>query len=587
MVALLRAARRARCLLALFLAIALVPLAAHSDDNRDLAGDANRERVEQWRRELNRSASVLTAPVANARIEPVAGETPCFQIARIELADSGDATDRFQWLLRDLGRFNNACLGVRSIEALRANLTARLVARGFVTSTVEVPEQNLGRGTLTLALRLGLVDAVVVEGGSHTSAHQPSHNAVPLRTGSVLNLRQIEQTLENLARLPSQASQFRIEPSETPGGSRIVISPAGGPRWRATMGVESTESSDYGPFQANAGLTLDAPFNLSDQVSVLASLGTRHDGPERPRQSSVLINYSVPLGNHLLSANVSHSAHQRVIQGGVGSFSETGSETQAQARWQWTTWRSQSARLSLWTGISAHRARTFLADTELLLRRRRSSSLDLGANLWQRHACGEASTEAEASHTLRLARDTTFQDAQPGLPRSWRAQVQWSCRIGGDTLGSDSNSSSETPASASGAWDLQGRLSVQAVRHPAGSTDLATIGSRWTVRGHDASRSLSGQGATVFRQELLAPPIKFDAAGGLRAFAGIDYGRVDQPLGGEKSRRELAGLALGLRWQWAGSTGELVAARPIRRHDDSTGFIVYASLTFNFLGERP
>lgn len=585
MVALLRAARRARCLLALFLAISLVPLAARSDDNRDLAGDANRERVEQWRRELNRNTPVLTAPLASGWIEPVAGEAPCFQIARIELAASGDASDRFQWLLRDLGRFNNACLGVRSIEALRANLAARLIARGFVTSTVEVPEQNLGRGTLTLALRLGLVDAVVVERGSHTSARQPSHTAVPLRAGSVLNLRQIEQALENLARLPSQASQFRIEPSDTPDSSRIVISPAGGPRWRATLGLESAESSAYGPLQANAGLTLDAPFNLSDQVSVLASLGTRQDGPDRPRQSSVLVNYSVPLGNHLLSANVSHSAHQRVIQGGVGRFSETGSETQAQARWQWTAWRNQSARLSLWTGISAHRARTFLADTELLLRRRRSTSLDLGAALWQRHACGEISTESEASHTVRLARDTTFQDAQPGLPQSWRAQVQWACRIGGDTLGGDSISGA--PVSGSGAWDLQGRLTVQAVRHPAGSTDLATIGSRWTVRGHDASRSLSGQGAAVFRQELLAPPMKLDAVGGLRAFVGIDYGHIDQPLGGEKSRRELAGLALGMRWQWAGSTGELVAARPIRRHDDGTGYVVYGSLTFNFLGERP
>ena len=161
------------------LATALVPLAAHSDDNRDLAGDASRDRVEQWRRELNRSAPVLTAPLASGWIEPVAGEAPCFQIARIELAASGDAADRFQWLLRDLGRFNNACLGVRSVEALRANLAARLIARGFVTSTVDVPEQNLGRSKLTLALRLGLVDAVVVEGAATPAP--TSHRTTPSR----------------------------------------------------------------------------------------------------------------------------------------------------------------------------------------------------------------------------------------------------------------------------------------------------------------------------------------------------------------------------------------------------------------------
>jgi hemolysin activation/secretion protein len=58
---------------------------ARADDARDLAAESSRERTEQWRREQNQRAAVLSVPTRIAKNIPVSGESPCFLISRVEL----------------------------------------------------------------------------------------------------------------------------------------------------------------------------------------------------------------------------------------------------------------------------------------------------------------------------------------------------------------------------------------------------------------------------------------------------------------------------------------------------------------------
>ena len=106
------------------------------------------------------------------------------------------------------------------------------------------------------------------------------------------------------------------------------------------------------------------------------------------------------------------------------------------------------------------------------------------------------------------------------------------------------------------------------------------------MRGYEPRQSLSGQGAVVLRQELVTPRLISSSVAGLRAFVGLDYGRIHQTAEGNTGRRELGGLALGLRWQWAASAGELTAARPILKSDESvtttTATVAYGNLSFSF-----
>lgn len=549
---------------------------------RDPAADAaqlQREQLDQWRRQINQRAQVLTAPAEQRWAEPVAGERPCFVIERFTLLEGAALQADFGWLLDDLRGFRGACLGLASIEALRGNLQARLAAAGYITSSLSVPAQDLASGQLAFGLQLGRIDEIhfvtIDPSGQATALPGPARSALAVRAGMVLNLRQIEQSLENLARLPSMAAQFRIEPGRLPDTSRLLILLPGGRPWQASLGLDTTDSKDLGPLQLSARWSLDSPLGLADQFSAVASVSSRNGDGHRPGQASLLLNHSLPLGQHLLWANLSHSRFQRQVLGGVSRFEERGEDSQAQLRWQTMLWRNQSSRLALWAGATARLARTWLEDTELLLRRRSSSSVDLGLSFWRRDGCGQWSAELDVARTVRLKRELLFQPEPVALPQAWRAQVQWACEWPA------ASSAGGAPSGKPG-WAWEGRLLLQGVNHPFGSTDLVSIGSRWTVRGHAGQHAVSGEGLQLLRQELHTPAWPLSAAGAVRAFAALDHGRVSRPLSAPGQPHALSAAALGLRWQLWGSSGELVAARPLRRLQPAQGTVVFGSVNQSF-----
>jgi hemolysin activation/secretion protein len=71
-----------------------------------------------------------------------------------------------------------------------------LIAKGYVTSRVLATAQDLTSGRLVLQVLPGRISEIKwAEGSGHRSSRW---NTVPIRAGDVLNLRDIEQALENV-----------------------------------------------------------------------------------------------------------------------------------------------------------------------------------------------------------------------------------------------------------------------------------------------------------------------------------------------------------------------------------------------------
>lgn len=525
--------------------------------DRDALERQLQEQLREQRREAQSRPATLAPQAGPGYRGPVAGETPCWSGLRLVLdaATPGDSA-AFAWLLQDLGEFESACLGAASLQALRHTLDSRLLARGFATSRVEVPPQNLKSGQLQLRLHVGRVGDIVERRADGSLLPVPP-GVLPLQPGAILNLRALEQGIENLASLPSRRAQFAIEPGTAPDTSQVVVAHAGGRSWRAWLDADNAGAADYGRWQLRAGGAVEI-YALGAGVVSLNHQRTRKQADAEQQLSSLGAQWA--WGWHQLSASLQSAQHVRPIQGATSRYRESGSDRTAQLGWQWTAWRSAQQRWSLGLSVQSRRASTSVAGIELLLQRRRTTEAEASVEGQWRAGPQTASVQWSQRRTLRNDSQVEGAPPPPSKPRHHAAAVQL------------------TTAFANGVQH-SAALYAQAVRQATAGPDLKAVGGAGTVRGYELREQAVAEQALWLRQDLIG------SASWLRGDrwaaqwqAGLDWGRVRSagPAMRTPDVPHRAGLSLGLRGQWAlgesrQARGELGAAWPLTALPDRPG----------------
>lgn len=97
--------------------------------------------------------------------------------------------------------------------------------------------------------------------------------AFPHMLGQPLNLRDLEQGLDQLNRLRSIDLTADIAPGSQPGASRIILRSrtAGQSRWALGLGIDNLGSASTGRDRNSVSLSVDSPLQLNDLLSLSAS----------------------------------------------------------------------------------------------------------------------------------------------------------------------------------------------------------------------------------------------------------------------------------------------------------------------------
>lgn len=243
-------------------------------------------------------------------------ETPCFVIHKIELI--GDSAEKFQFALEDVlkrGRKPDAkaenmpildsCLGVQGINDIMARVQNVLIAKGYITTRVLVTPQNINTGVLQLVIVPGRLGEIKFS--PESSRFTSRWNAFPMNSGDILNLRDIEQALENLKRVPRADADIQITPSENsaaPGVSDIQVSYRQKFPLRLSIGVDDSGLNSTGKYQGSTTLSGDNLFSLND----LFYLSYNHDlgggDPGKRGTRGYTAHYSLPWNYWLLGMTV-------------------------------------------------------------------------------------------------------------------------------------------------------------------------------------------------------------------------------------------------------------------------------------------
>lgn len=354
-----------------------------------------RERVEQQRGLLATQTPdhpVLpeVARPTEMRSRRLRQEFPCMPIRDVDAQGSEPLRLPEGWLAVTLAGPagddgpQGRCLGTEGITILAARLQDDLIARGWVTTRVVVPPQQLDGGSLRLEVVPGRLRQV--RGAAPRAGVLP-----PLMPGEVLNVRAIEQALETLQRVPTVQASIQIAPAASyaapktphgpggqpppgtedvprgPGWSDLVIDWRQERKWRAAVTLDDSGSPGTGRLQSSGTLSLDSPLNLNDlfYLSYGSSAGWAEPGPRGNR--STTLHYSVPIGWWLLSGTISRSHFHQSVAGATQVYVYSGHTRNDDLRLARQLHRDARGRTSAHVRAFARGSANFIEDTEVEL----------------------------------------------------------------------------------------------------------------------------------------------------------------------------------------------------------------------------
>lgn len=482
----------------------------------------------------------------DARSTVLPAEALCFPITRVRLSGAGDHGADFAWLWTSLRRYQGRCIGRAGIDLIRRRALDQLVARGLVTTRIGVPEQDLSHGELRFELmpgRLRSVRVVADTDGAHWKT------ALPLRSGDLLDLRAIEQAVEQFKRLPSQDAKIDIAPGDAPGESDLVITLQHGRRWRGLVNAEDSGVEATGRLQGGVDVSLDNLLGINDLLSVGYShdLATRDD--ERGTRGNSL-GYSLPWGWWTFALSASAYRYHQRVDGFLQSFRSSGESSNVQLDLQRVLHRDGTSKTSAGVVIGRRRARSYLDGVEIGIQRRDTSSAEF--YLAHRRYLGALQLDARIAHrrgTPWFNSQWTGYDPQIGFP---------TFRYGVTTL----DVSTALPFKLGPvpmAWESS--LRAQTAGELLLGSEFVTIGGRYSVRGFDGEANLGAEKGAYWRNTLSFPLQRI----GLTPYLGLDAGRVDGPSASGLRGRSLVGGAVGLRGGWFGASVDAFAGWAIHR----------------------
>lgn len=531
---------------------------------QELQRQMERERV--LREAQERTPDVrLQAPEAGEARRLPEGETPCFPLREIAMKPGAS---EFGWALSAADEAGDPardrCLGTRGINAVMARVQNAIIARGYVTTRVLAEPQDLQSGKLTLSVVPGRIREVRVAAGSDRRANL--WNALPMKAGELLNLRDLEQGLENLKRLPTAEADVQIVPAEAPGESDVVVAWKQAFPLRLSLAANDAGVRSTGRYQGSITIAADHLLALNDLFYATGNsdLGGGMTG-ERGTRGHVL-HYSLPFAYWTFSVTASANRYHQSVAGASQTYVYRGSSENYEARLSRIIQRDGTSKTSASIRGYLSKSGNFIDDTEIEVQRRRmagweaslnhrrffaDSTLDLGAAY--RHGTGAF----KALH----APEESF-DEGTARPRIVSADATLSApvRIAGLNL------------RYTGSWRAQWNLT------PLVPMDRFSIGGRHSVRGFDGESVLMADRGWLMRNEL---GVAF-GDGTHAAYLGLDRGHV----GGTQARlligRDLSGAVVGLRGSIGGLAYDVFVGQPLSRPAGFRTARTTAGFEFNF-----
>ena len=514
-----------------------------------IAAPAQQEQLDQSRAQEAERQERLGEERVETMVSPPpstdlpADESVRFHISQITIENQ---VERFRFLERIARPYKDRNLSLNDINKLIHAMNQSLMARGFSTSRIVVPEQNLSSGELRLVLQIGYIGTVRFAEGSSSLYWK---NLFPFHEGDILNVRDIEQGIEQAKRLPSQDISVQLLPSDQQQRTDVVLTVKRGKNFYGTISVDDSGLEDTGKLQWYTSIGIDQPFHKNDMLRIGMNLDGAHDGYEKGTRGHN-ISYTYPYGRHTFSFSYQRSKYHQTVESIPYNFISAGDSNITTLSWDYVLHRSAAMKTSMDIRLRKRNSHSFLNDVELPIQAMHQTSMEVGfaERLYlQRNTLYFRLAHRFGLGWLGAQKEKPYDDAPKTLYRMWLLDIDFVHPF----------EFSHRPATFT--TSFHGQYTMDDMR--LYGVDMISMGNRYTVRGFDGEVTLMGTNGWYLRNELSTRFQKQKAELYLGLDVGAVYGYGTEVYNGHA----IAGAAIGLRGAMDMLSYDVFAAKPIQK----------------------
>ena len=443
--------------------------------------------------------------------------------------------------LTDVSGYQSGCIGLNTINEYLRNISNLYMQAGYVTSRALITPQDLSGAVLQIVILEGKVEKVLLNGQNSLSLDM----AFPDMSEEILNLRDIEQGLDQVNRLSRYNAQIKLLPSTQQGYSIVDIQSSEQKFTSLELGLSNSGQESTGEQQISLSVTAEDLFKRLDQWSLTV---TKSAAMINSKDSeSLYLGVDIPVGYWNFGYRTSYSNYFTTFNNQGFTFDSSGKTNSHDIELKWLFYRDEVSKSALKAAISHRREKNYILGNLLEAGSRNLSSASVA---WE--------------HSTRLGGGFMSLSPRLSLGTDW---------FGGEKTQSQDDSlptAQFVKGSLTGSYTypITPALSLSSTLFGQWSNDTLygserlSIGGEYSVRGFKG-KSISGDEGYYWRNDLTYRIGQWPYIGDLTTVLALDTGTIAADKQDQFERGSLLGGSWSLKTQAMYGSSSLTVGFPI------------------------
>ena len=510
-----------------------------------------RLKFEQERAQRLQAPSGVDLKSVMPRVDASQAKGACHNVASIDIVGANllDADDKSALVSGLVGR----CMGAADIEKLMGAVTRHYIERGFITTRAYLPAQDLASGKLQLLVVEGRIESLRVEGDPDKRIDLGL--AVPARAGDLLNMRDLEQAVDQINAVSANKVKLDLVPGTKPGQTAVVFRNKAGNPVSFEGSADNQGSEATGKNGVSGTLTLGGLMGFNENLALTYHTASPSTG--QAGNDGLSLGLTVPngFGTYGVSASISNYSTGLTTPGGRAMVAYGKS----------TSWSMTAERVTARDQDSRHAMVATLTSVDS------KNYIDMGTmgTIFVNPTSRRATSIAAGLKSTMLVGGGSF-NLRPELALGLNEMGNLPAGVNADSNGPQAEFTKATLdvsyekhfdySKQDWSWNssFKGQVSADQLL----SSQQLLIGGIGSVRGF-VTNSLSGDSGFYWRNELgLNHKVSLgDTRFTTKAYIGYDMGSVSNNAPGAASGGQMSGVVMGINAQFKAASIELSRTR--------------------------